>query len=278
MKLLIAKFFRVVFKIPVLKPMFFGFHQRVFKPYNLFKNLVCEVEHDGLKLKLKIDDWIQEKIYFTGEYEKAELNVLRQYLKKGGVFLDVGANLGWYSLHASKMVGENGKIISFEPFSTNYSALKTHVSINSIHNIVVERKAVGNALGTLTMYNDEQEGNLGMVTAKFVENAKKELVDVITIDNYVEQHTLRTVNFIKIDTEGFELATLEGMRKTLQNFSPKILIEILDDVAGEDNYQKVHEFLYDLGYHKFYISDEGIISSAPTCIHRKNYLFIKEKL
>lgn len=248
-------------------------HQRVFKPYNIFKGVVCTINHDGFKLKLKLDDWIQEKLFFMGEYEKAELKVLSQYLKPGGVFFDIGANLGLYSLYASRIVGETGKVISFEPFSINNNALKLHVEMNALSNVTIEKLAVGKEWGWITMYNDESEENLGMVTANFIENATKEEVEMVSIDDYLLTHPVTKVDFIKIDTEGFEYATLLGMLETLKKDQPDILIEILDDAEDLSNSDRVHELLKSLGYNKYYINDDGKISSLPTCSHRKNYLF-----
>lgn len=215
MRILIAKMFRQSFKVNFLKTKFYGIHQRVFKPYNLFKGVVCTIKHGGFKLELKLDDWIQENIFFTGEYEKAELKVLAQHLKPNGIFLDIGANLGLYSLHASRIVGESGEVISFEPYSISNNALRTHIEMNALSNVQIEKLAVGKESGMITLYNDESEENLGMVTANYIENATKEEVSIVSID----------------------------------------------------------DFLYNLGYSKFFLNDEGELSKTLTCQHRKNYFF-----
>lgn len=273
MRLLIAKGFRQAFKISFFKSRFFGIHQRIFKPYHLFKGKRDTVDFNGFILDLKIDDWIQEKIYFLGEYEKAELKAMSHFLKPGDTFLDLGANIGVYSLHASRIVGPNGKVISFEPFSTNFEALKKHVEINSLTNVQLENMAVGNEEGTLTLYLDENEDNLGMVTANYTENAVQEKVRIVSIDQYVEENAITNVDFAKIDIEGYEYPTLMGMLKTLQKYHPTILIEVLEDSNTSKNNENVFSFLADLGYQKHFISDEGELCDFPTNIERKNYLF-----
>jgi FkbM family methyltransferase len=273
MRIILAKIFRQLFKLQFFRIRFYGIHQRIFKPYNLFKGVVCSVNYNGFILQLKLDDWIQENIFFLGEYEKAELKVLANHLKPGEVFLDLGANLGVFTLHASKIVGKSGKVISFEPFSINHNALVEHIRINNLLNVKIEKLAVGSEPGSITLYLDESEDNLGMVTANYVENAVVEKVEIVSIDGYLETHSQETINFIKIDIEGFEYATLLGLENTLKKHQPKILIEILDDLETEEAQEKVHEFLYNLGYKKLFITDEGELSEIPTCLHRKNYLF-----
>lgn len=273
MRILLAKAFRQLFKINYFKLKFFGIHQRIFKPSKLFKGLVCTVNYSGFKLNLKLDDWIQENIFFLGEYENAELKMLEKHLKPGDTFIDLGANLGIYTLHASRIVGEKGKVISFEPFSINHNAIKKHIEINTLSNVRLEKLAVGSESGTITMYLDETEGNLGMVTANYIENAKEETVEIVSIDEYLKSKPLQKIDFIKIDIEGFEYPTLLGLKNTLEKYHPAILIEILEDSGTTQNDEKVHEFLYNLGYIKQFITDHGDLSTAPTALYRKNYLF-----
>src|SRR5690554_3739417 len=203
MKKTLAFGFRHLFKIPFFKHRFFGIHQKIIKPLKLFNGVECEVNYNGLRLHLKIDDWIQEKIFFLGAYEAAELNVLNLMLKPGDFFLDLGANIGLFSMHAAQIVGKKGKVISFEPFSTNYKALEKHISMNKLNIVQLEKKAVGDSIGEITLYLDEDEKNLGMATAQFVENAKEEKVPLITVDAYMENTDMKQLDFVKIDIEGF---------------------------------------------------------------------------
>lgn len=273
MRILLAKFFRLLFKLNMLKPKFFGVHQRIFKRYNLFQGVVQTIDYNGFQLTLHIDDWIQENIYFLGAYEKAELKAVSGILRPGDVFLDLGANLGLYSLHASRIVGESGKVISFEPFSTNFNALKEHVAMNQLSNVQLEKLAVGKESGMITLYLNESEGNLGMVTASYIENAIKEEVKIVSIDAYRKEKKLQKVDFIKIDIEGFEYPTLLGMENTLNAYLPSILIEILDESKSPQNENKVEVYLMGFGYKKFYINDNGELSETDENPVRRNYLF-----
>lgn len=269
----LAYFFRLLFKFNFFRKRFFGIHTKIFKPYNLFRGLVCQAEAYKLKLELHLDDWIQENIFFLGEYEKAELLTLNTFLKKGNTILDIGANIGLYSLYASKIVGEQGRIISFEPFKQNYHSFSNNIALNNFINIQLEKKAVGIENGSIKLYYNQDEQNLGMVSTQFVENAICEEVSVISIDEYIEENKINQVDFIKIDIEGHEFKALQGMRNTLLKYKPTILIEILEENNSADNNEYVHRFLVDLGYHKYFINDDGSISSKESNSIRRNFIY-----
>ena len=108
MRLIIAKIFRLLFRIKYFKSKHFGIHQKIFAPLNLFNGITQTIKYKDLNLTLNIDDWIQENIYFLGEYESIELKTLKLFLKKDSVFIDIGANFGLYTL--------NGKIIRVNQF------------------------------------------------------------------------------------------------------------------------------------------------------------------
>mgnify|MGYP003625066321 CR=1 FL=1 len=128
MRTILAKAFRIIFKIPYFRKHFFGFHKRIFSPLNLFKDVTQKVKiYNNIFFILHIDDWIQENLYFLGEYERAELKILNKFLINGSVFIDLGANIGLFTLHAASLVGENGSIICFEPFSKNFKILNQRI-------------------------------------------------------------------------------------------------------------------------------------------------------
>lgn len=270
MRLLLAYLFRFLFRFSFFKKKFFGFHQHIFQRYHLFKGVVCTVNYNGFKLKLYIDDWIQENIFFLREYESAEMKAMNHFLKKDSVFLDIGGNIGLYSLIASKTIQNEGKIYSFEPFSINNKRFHANIQLNQITNIQLEKLAVGDTNGNIHLYYNEAESNLGMVSTKQVDKAIQEEVQIVSIDNYLRINNIDAVDFIKIDVEGFEYAVLQGMENTLTQFHPPILIELLD---ADENAQKVEVFLVNLDYKKNYIDDNGNLFDTEKQGKRKNYIF-----
>lgn len=275
MKIFLSYLFKLFFKIPFLKGTYFGFHKRFFKPYNLFEGTIKTVSFQNVKFELQIEDWIQQNIYFLGAYEKAELNLLNSHLSEDSVFVDIGANFGLYSLVASQKITNSGEIICFEPFPKNYAALKKNISLNSKSYIISENIALGDKKDELKLYYQPNEKNLGMVSANFMENSKTIKVDVMSFDEYVKENGVDKIDFIKIDVEGFENQVINGMKKTLELFSPMILIEIFDEDILKSNHHNAHDYLTRIGYSKYFIDDFGNLTGENTNPNRKNYFYKK---
>ena len=276
MRIILAKILKILFKINFIKSKYFGLHKKVFKPLNLFKGVVLKVKINGFFLVLHLDDWIQENMFFLGEYEKAELKTLDYFLNKNSVFVDLGANFGLYTLYASKLIGMEGKVISFEPFKKNYKALINNVAINNLTNIQSENIAVGEREGEIDLYYDSSEMNLGMASTKFIENSYSEKATIITLDSYFKDKSISRIDFIKIDIEGHEYKALLGMKNLLLRFHPTLLIEILNEEELPNNEDKVISFLSSLGYIKYFINNNGSISLKQNNFQRQNYLFSTE--
>ena len=275
----LAKAVRLLFKIPFFKKRFFGFHKRIIAPFNLFKGVVQHMKfQDSIHLRLHIDDWIQENIYFVDEYEKAEFKTLKNLLNKGDVLVDIGANIGLYTLCASKLVGDDGHVICFEPFSTNFSALKTNLSINENSNIIVEKVAVGDSNSVIDLFYDDKEMNLGMVSSQLSEYSQTEKVTCVSLDSYLQNNPYKKVDFVKIDIEGNEYAALLGMKNILEKFHPILLVEILEDeeLRQSGNKQKILGYLENLDYEKHFIDDNGELSFVEKNSKRCNYIFLKK--
>lgn len=269
MRLLLAQFFRFLFKFDFFKKRHFGIHKKIIRPKNLFKGLVLDIDHNGFKLRLHIEDWIQENLFFLGEYERAELIAMSHCLKEQSVLIDVGANFGIYSLTASKTISNQGKIFAFEPFSENFKKLSVNVALNGLSQIHLEKMAVGNEDGTAIIYYDQTERNLGMATLNPVDGAVNETIPVVKLDTYVANHQIERIDFIKIDVEGSEYAAIMGMIGTLQKHKPILLVEIWDNTAKPN----VENVLIELGYQKFYINNSGDLTTNNTNPNRKNYIF-----
>ncbi|MCO5259937.1 MAG: FkbM family methyltransferase [Crocinitomicaceae bacterium] len=195
---------------------------------------------------------------------------MSHFLKSDSVVIDIGGNIGLFSLFSAKTIQKEGKIISFEPFSVNFERFQENIALNSFSTIVLEKQAVGDSVGSIRLYYDFSEGNLGMVSTKKIDNATSEEVPVNTIDNYLKTKPLTKIDFIKIDVEGHELSVLNGMVDTIKQYHPTILLEVLDN---DENAMKVLDFMQKMQYQKSYINDDGTLSAIETNSKRKNYIF-----
>ncbi|MDR0370778.1 MAG: FkbM family methyltransferase, partial [Prevotellaceae bacterium] len=153
----------------------------------------------GIRFQLDIEDWIPSCLYFSGEYEAGEIDFMQNSLSEGDVLIDIGANIGLYTLYGAKAVGKSGSVFAFEPFSLNYDNLIKNISINHFSNIIVEKKAVSDNSTPINIYYDKNEKNSGMASSYLTEYSHEEQVESITLDQYLEDKSLNKINFIKID-------------------------------------------------------------------------------
>ena len=230
-----ASLFRLFFRIPGNKKHFFGLYQKVFSRCDLFQGVVKNARRLDLELHLHLDEWIQANVYFTGSYEMEELDLVKSILKPEDVFIDLGANIGLYSMIASRAVGPKGHVYSFEPFPLNAERLKQHLVLNDCLNATVIEKAVADKSGSLTLKYDSSSHNTGMPSAYSTDGAEVE-VDVVALDDLAKDQKWNRVDFIKMDIEGGEYLALLWMRQILETWKPKILLELHPEAVARTPY------------------------------------------
>ena len=269
MRSITASVLRILFRIPFFKKRYFGIYERYILPKNIFKGVRKKIRFKGVILNLEIEDWIQQNIYLLNEYEDAELNLIEKYIRPQSVFIDIGANFGLYSLYIAKHF-KTTEIIAFEPYTHNYQAFANNVKLNKFNNITVKNMALRKQDGFITLYNDEKEKNLGMVSTKFIENSISQEVKMTSFDNYFKSKQ-GNISAVKIDVEGLEYEVLQGMQESINKHKPVILIEIQNKAETID---KIDKLIETLNYKKYFITDQAQISEIETNINRRNFLLL----
>lgn len=164
---------------------------------------------------------IYKPLYFIykNTFEQRQIGLLKKKVKRGMVVLDIGANIGFYSLLLSKLVGENGKVYSFEPDELNYKYLKQNT--NKVKNIVSINAAVGAINGRTKLYISK-DLNVDHHTYDIGEGRNYIFVKLVTIDDYFKKR--KKFNVIKLDIQGYDYNAILGMQKTLRNMENVLLI------------------------------------------------------
>ncbi len=271
-----AYLWRQVFRIPLMRQYFYAFHKYYFEPYKPFRGVKIRSQIDGINLELEVDDWVQENLYFSRGYETAELTAVQRLVQQGDTVIDVGANIGWYTLHLAQWVGDEGQVISLEPYGQNYEALTRNIALNSYNNIQTEKLALSDHQEVLTFYHDPAESNRGMVTTQPTQGATTEQVQACRLDDHLREQPVSSVDFIKIDIEGHEYPALLGMQETLTQYSPKLMVEMLQAAEHQEQNQKIEALLEFLNYQKYYVGDDGELSTTAEAGQRENFIFIKK--
>lgn len=230
-----AAFFKSLFRIPFFNKRYFGFYKHIFLPFDLFKDEKAIINFRGFKLNLCLDDWIQQNIYFKGSYENLELNWIEENLNPEDVFIDIGANIGIFTLTAAQKIGQ-GKVYSFEPFEQNHNSLIKNIELNPFKNIQVEKFAIAESEKEISLFYDDEDKNLGMVSSYNLSKKNETIIKAIALDDYVLSNKIKKVDIIKMDIEGNELYALQGMKNVLKNQKPKLLVEVDPEILKRTGY------------------------------------------
>lgn len=193
--------------------------------------------------KLKISDG---KIYETDA-----INFLKDVIKTGMTFFDVGAHVGYYSFPVSKLVGENGRVFSFEPAKENFECLIKGINENSFKNIMAMKTAVG---------ENNEEGKLflnfgnttlhSLVEGNIRHEGEKENVNIISLDSFAKEKMIEKVDIIKSDTQGFDTKVMRGAEGIIKsNPDIKILMEFwpIGIKKAGDNPEEFWRWMKNLG-------------------------------
>jgi len=196
---------------------------------DLLDDLVTVPIHGGdLRIRLDPDDSLELR---RQPFEPGEVGFVKRQIQAGQTVLDVGANIGYYTLLFSRLVGERGRVIAFEPDPNNFTLLCRNLADNQCDNVIPHQRAVGAEQTTLKLY--QCAGNNGMHRAyesiccgdAFVN------VEAVVLDDFLADEP--RIDFLKMDIEGFELFALQGMHQLLDRHCPKILTEFSPSALTE---------------------------------------------
>lgn len=184
-------------------------------------------------------------------YEGAILDKWTKYFFYAEKIFDIGANLGNHSIYWASNLTKCKNIYSFEPFEPNYELLKENIEINNMSNIIIPVNIAIGDKKKKVIVEEFNEDNYGATILKETQLPNNESsIDMIDIDFFVKAQGIPLVDFIKIDTEGYEVEILSGMKELLTNFKPVLWIEV-----GYKSYKAVFKTLQEYGY--FIIDIEG---------------------
>jgi FkbM family methyltransferase len=235
----------------------------------------------GLVWSLDPSDYVCEDLFWIGEKDHWELFHLSRVIKgiysADCTFLDIGANFGYYSMVLAHTFGSHFQAYAFEPNPTVYERLVRNIGLNSgvtVHPFMV---GVGDQAGTVGMTcHDSNSG-----TTRLDGDGD---VAVTTIDAFCAQRSIKRVDVMKVDVEGFELKVLHGARSTVLRDHPVVLIEInppLLQLHGSHTQQGLISELQSLGYDLFQLNRDRLVRVSGTpqdgteyinylCIHKES--------
>lgn len=154
---------------------------------------------------------------WLGFYEHKKQELISEAVRPNTVFYDVGANVGFYTLLSSVLVGE-GKVFAFEPLLRNLEYLKRHIALNQIQNVEVLELAIADENST-ALFEIEPTGSMGCLSS-----GGQVRVQTASLDFLLAQGKILPPNYIKVDIEGAELRALKGAEQCIRQYRPEIFL------------------------------------------------------
>lgn len=205
--------------------------------------------------------WLDEKKYLDeciikqGIFEEESTKIVEKIIKKGDVVLDIGANIGYYTVMFSRLVGEKGKVFAFEPTCHYGEVLQKNITQNEAANCIIKNFGLSNK-------STNAEISIGTCSATMhwasdSDPCEKETIKLCVLDEIFPTLGVDKVDFIKIDVDGHESKFFGGAWKTLDKFDPAIILEV-----NQENYLDANCMVWDFyddlkkrGYHIYRESD-----------------------
>jgi FkbM family methyltransferase len=187
----------------------------------------------------------------SGDYEVPVQKTVASLLRDGDVFYDIGANVGFFSVLAGRLVGPAGAVYAFEPVPANASTVERNARLNRLGNIEVLRVAVSHQAGRSELFLAHYAGGAALKSAAVPPDlAGSILVDTSPIDDLVKARRIRPPDVVKIDVEGAEKDVLQGMLDVLREWRPKVILEVddADEARCDGKLAACRGFLQDLRY------------------------------
>ena len=235
------------------------FWQRFCVPYLSWRDteVVCRTISGG-RFYAKPIDFVENRLCFFGTWEPAITAQFQRLLKSGDIVLDVGANIGYYSVLASKLVGPEGKVIAFEPSPSIRQRLSANLELNAIENVSVVPYAAWYENGQAVL--NLVDGNRGSSTLGQTSNSSQsESVELKRLDEMIPDHLVERIRLLKIDVEGAEWAALQGASGLLERAKNIAVIcevcpERIEALSGSLN--ELLSFMSQRGFHAIVVPND----------------------
>lgn len=212
------------------------------------RNIVIKEIDEQLRLFIDLSDYVIGLGIIRGHYERSEIDFVRRTVKPGQTVLDIGANIGLFTITMAALAGATGKVYAFEPLASNAELLERSIAENGFNDCVtLERAAVSDQSGIAQLISVPNALNSGGAylleeQTQVPDGHVAETTKQIALDSYPLR---RPVSFIKIDIEGAEPLAFRGAKEILQMDQPVILSEInpsqLKKVTGYTSAQFISE-------------------------------------
>lgn len=221
----------------------------------------------GGKMNVVLPEVVSSHLYRYGFFDEEVCRYMIESLPEGGTFIDVGSHFGSFSLLASALTGETGKVIAIDPTPSTYKLMSDNLaSFAPYKNYQTLNLAIYDRQQQISFYDyglsESAYNSLIGSRNKDIKDPEKFKIQIQaqTLDNIVKELKLNRIDFIKIDAESAELAILKGGTETLKKFFPKLTVEIGDTgLVDAPKSIEIINYLLNLGYSAFEFNNGKIV-------------------
>jgi FkbM family methyltransferase len=243
---------------------YFAWHSHDFLASTIFQSIIAG----------NTRDFIQQCIYYFGVWEPHLTHWISYRLAPGDTFIDVGANIGYFSLLASQRVGGSGAVVALEASPTTFRALENNLARNHVHNVRAANVAVSDAEGMLQLFQGPQH-NIGETTLVRQEGFAFECeVKSAPLSALLRPEEVRRARLIKIDVEGAEWPVVMGMKPVLDSGPPnlEVIVEVHPELLAQQGkgVEDLWEVFHQAGFHGYHLPKDIILfGDPPACRQRR---------
>ena len=250
--------------------------------YEIGKRFILRRFPPPLLNRLKKRHYLR-KLRHVSVLEEPDLGLLEVFVGPGDCVVDIGANIGVYTLFLSRLVSQSGRVYSFEPVAPTFDFLAYNVRKLDLKNVLAKRVAITDCVCKVSMVVPKgADGVDNFYQAAIVENNQEnaaklsDLIDGIPLDLALAED-IKRIKFIKCDVEGHELHCLHGAPNVILHSRPAWLMEVGGD--GEElgsNANNVFAFMRESGYH-IWVYDQGRLRPRMPGMKSVNYVFMTDE-
>lgn len=252
------------------------------KLLSFMKSVIMKKMPDSILSHVKKMHYVR-MLKTLSEDNEIDLKIVRHLINPGDLVVDIGANIGLYTLFLSRFVGEEGCVYSIEPVPITFELLSHNVKKLRLNNVKLFNCGISDKNGSAIMEVPEYiSGGENFYQAHIVDNANKHTslrqfeVNLKTLDFLLLDST-KKVNFVKIDAEGYEYQVVKGSKLIISKSKPACLIEVSGDPEDEiSNAFALFNFLREEGYQPYWF-DGGKIREYSKGDRSTNYFFLTKK-
>jgi len=221
-------------------------HRSIFDPYTNFSTTtICARSTFGAEFEGTLGGVVVRRVFHFGVFEPNLTAWLKEQLHPGDTFLDVGANIGYFTLLASSLVGPAGRVLAVEASPSTFASLQRHIERNAATNVRGINAAAYDRVATLPMYYLPEEENTGGASLVRQIGPVEALVEAMPLADMISESERSRLRVVKIDIEGAELQALRGLEPIFEALprDVQIVVELMPA-----NYVDVFTFMQQSGF------------------------------